>query len=153
MIVSIVCWATARTDPQQQQQQRPWADGQSPRDKRFVVFGGDGVPAEYDDADVPYDYDLDSDDDLDVDVDHDGPGYHHVWWHHFYHNGEPHLPFPLFPPAFIPRRRLYYNCDRWPFPCTTSYEVIRWLQCYHEYVAGTGAAGSSLAHVHESWNK
>jgi len=142
VIISVACLVTAQVDPQQ----RPAAGDGISREKRFVVIGGEGVP-EYDDSDVPYDYDVDLDDvdDVDdVDVDHDGPGYHHVWWHHFYHHGEPHLPFPLFPPTFVHRRPLYHSCDQWPFPCTTSYEVIRWLQCYYEYIAATGV---------KSWKK
>lgn len=115
------------------------------RNSRFVVFGGDDVP-EYDDVDVPYDYDdIDLDDDDDHD-DHDGPGHHHVWWYKFYHHGEPHLPFPLFPPTFIhPHHRVYRSCKEWPFTCTNSYEVFRWLQCYYEFLGRTGVAGPPYA--------
>lgn len=128
------------------------------RNSRFVVFGGDGVP-EYDDVevDVPHDYD---DIDVDDDDDHDGPGIHHVWWHHFYHHGEPHLPFPLFPPVFIrPHHRVYRSCSEWPFACTNSYEVFRWLQCYYEYLGGTagrpyadGGGGLPVVPIH-AWKK
>lgn len=115
------------------------------RKSRFVIFGGDDVP-EYDDVDVSYDYD---DIDLDDDDDHhdaDDPGDHHIWWHHFYHHGEPHLPFPLFPPIFVhPHRHVYRSCKEWPFTCTNSYEVFRWLQCYYEFLGKTGVAGPHYA--------
>ncbi|XP_025421689.1 protein argonaute 18-like [Sipha flava] len=80
--------------------------------------------------------DDDDDDDGDYFYYHgDGPGYHHHWWwHHFYHHGEPHLPFPLFPPIFVHRRPVHRGCSDWPFVCRSTYEVIRWLQCYHEFV-------------------
>jgi len=141
--------------------------GDLTRSPRFVVVNGDGVPdydgVEDDDDHVVYDYDdgggsggdndhdhgydhdyhdIGHDDDDDDDFDHDhgsGPGYHHhVWWHHYYHHGEPHLPFPLFPPIFVHRRPIYRGCDQWPFVCRSTYEMIQWLQCYHEFLAGSG---------------
>ncbi|XP_022169396.1 uncharacterized protein LOC111033109 [Myzus persicae] len=134
------------------------------RSPRFVVVNGDGVPdydgTDDDDYHVVYDYDDGGgsggdhdhgydhdyhdighdDDDDDDDFDHgSGPGYHHhVWWHHYYHHGEPHLPFPLFPPIFVHRRPAHRRCDQWPFVCRSTYEMIQWLQCYHEFLAASG---------------
>lgn len=94
------------------------------------------------------------DDDDDDDDGYDGPGYHHVWWHHFYHHGEPHLPFPLFPLFFVHRRPLRYTCDRWPFVCHNTYEVIRWLQCYREFQAGLHVGhGLPVGPVVHAWKK
>ncbi|XP_026814364.1 uncharacterized protein LOC113554637 [Rhopalosiphum maidis] len=132
--------------------------GDSTRSRRFVVVNGDGVPdydgADDDDDNVVYDYDdgsgdhdhgydhdyhdFEHDDDDYDDDDFNGPGYHHhVWWHHYYHHGEPHLPFPLFPPIFVYRRPVHRRCDHWPFVCRSTYEMIQWLQCYHEFLAGS----------------
>lgn len=124
------------------------ANSSGPRNRRFIVFSGDGVP-EYEGVDVddvpsdydgPYDYD-DWYDDVDVDDDYDhsnGPGYHHVWWHHFYHHDEPHLPFPLFPPIVVHRLQPFYRgCDQWPFECRNILEAVRWLQCYYEFIDKT----------------
>lgn len=107
---------------------------------------GGGGGHDYDDW-YP-DIDLDDDhhhhhDDDDFDFGHYGPDYHHhVWWHYFYHHDEPHLPFPLFPPFFVHRlrpvyRRLRRGCDEWPFVCKNAYEVVQWLQCYHEFLGGS----------------
>lgn len=129
------------------------------RKKRFVVFSGDGVP-EYESVDVddgPYVYD-DWYDDVDIDdnddYDHgDELGYHHVWWHFFYHHDEPHLPFPLFPPFVVHRLRpAYRSCDQWPFECKSTLEAILWLQCYYEFVGKTQDTNDYTVKVH-TWKK
>lgn len=151
---------------------KPWRtagnfSGDLTRSRRFVVVNGDDIP-DYDGTDdddnIVYDYDYgggDHDHDHDHDYDHDyhdfehddddhdfdGPGYHHhVWWHHYYHHGEPHLPFPLFPPVFVYRRPGHRRCDRWPFVCRSTYEMIQWLQCYHEFLAGSGVHDENDLH-------
>lgn len=125
-----------------------WVAGDDTDNSQLVVLTGDGVP-DYDDVHPDLDPDLDPEldidddvgdvdiDDHDIDIDDldiDEPGYHHVWWHHYYHDGEPHLPFPLFPPTFFVHHRPHVRrgCDQWPFKCYTTYDVVQWLQCYHE---------------------
>ncbi|XP_015365940.1 PREDICTED: uncharacterized protein LOC107163177 [Diuraphis noxia] len=161
--------------PTKQQQTVGNFSGNLMRSPRFVVVNGDDVPdydgVDDDDDHVVYDYDDGGgsggdhdhgyggdhdyhnighdDDDDDDDFDYgSGPGYHHhVWWHHYYHHGEPHLPFPLFPPIFVVHRRPpHRRCDRWPFVCRSTYEMIQWLQCYHEFLSASGIHDENSFH-------